>query len=258
MAHTALITGASSGIGKEFARIHAAKGGDLVLVARSAEKLAELASELETGGVKAHVIVEDLTTPGAPERVFENTEGAGIEVDVLINNAGVGGHGKFHERELARHTSMIELNITALTALTHLYVQGMVARNRGQILQVGSTAGLLPGPLQAVYYATKAYVQSFSQAIAEELSGTAVTCTALCPGAVDTGFVEAGDLEGAALFQKPGATPRSVAEIGYAAMEKGKLVVINDKSLGFMLNWVIPFMPRRTVLKTSRSSMEKS
>ena len=257
MSNTALITGASSGIGRELAKIHAARGGDVVLVARRREALEELKAELESAhAIRATVIAADLAEPGAAERIFAATEEAGSEIDVLINNAGFGMHGIFHEVDLARHQAMMQVNMVALVELTHLYLPGMVERGRGRLLHVSSTAGFMPGPLQAVYYATKAFVTSFSQAIAEELRDTGVTSTALCPGAVATGFVEAGNLEGSSLWDKA-ATPQSVAEIGYRAMERGSLVKINEASLGFLLNWVVPFLPRRMVLKSSRRAMEK-
>ena len=256
MGNTALITGASSGIGTEFARLHAARGGDVVLVARREDALNAIKTELEKEhGITATVIVSDLAEPNAAEKIFAATEAAGLQIDVLINNAGFGGHGKFHERELAKDQAMMQVNMGALVDLTHLYVAGMVRRKSGRILQVASTAGMMPGPLQAVYYATKSFVISFSQAIAEELAGTGVTSTALCPGAVETGFVEAGELEGAALFEKPGASPQSVAACGYEAMLNGELVKINEPSLNFALGWVIPFLPRKLVLKMSRKGM---
>jgi short-subunit dehydrogenase len=260
MGNTALITGASSGIGAELARLHAAKGGDLVLVARRKEALDALKKELEGAhGIMATVIPADLAEPNAAERIFAATEEAGLEIEFLVNNAGFGGHGKFHERDLASDRAMMQVNMVALVDLTHLYLQGMVRRKSGKILHVASTAGFMPGPLQAVYYATKSFVISFSQAISEELSGTGVTSTALCPGAVDTGFVAASDLEGAALFEKQtGASPESVAACGYKAMLKGDLVKINEPSLNFMLGWVVPFLPRKAVLKISRKTMEKN
>jgi short-subunit dehydrogenase len=259
MGNTALITGASSGIGAELARLHAANGGDLVLVARRKEALEALKTELEkANGITATVVAADLAETGAAERVFAATEEAGLQIDVLINNAGFGGHGKFHERNLARDRAMMQVNMVALVDLTHLHLRGMLSRNSGKILHVASTAGFMPGPLQAVYYASKAIVISFSQAISEELSGTGVTSTALCPGAVETGVVAAGDLEGTALFQKPGASPKSVAACGYEAMLKGDLVKINEPSLNFALGWVIPFLPRKVVLKLSRKGMEKN
>ena len=176
-----------------------------------------------------------------------------------MNNAGFGGHGYFHEREWAKDNAMIQLNVVALTELTRLFLPGMVQRKRGRILNVASTAAFIPGPLQAVYYATNSYVVSFSQAVDEELRslGTNVTVTALCPGAVATEFVSASDLEGNDLW-KNAKSPASVAKVGYNAMKRGKLVAINELSLSFMLNWIIPFLPRRMVLRMSRRSMEKS
>ena len=258
MANTALITGASNGIGLELAKIHAQKGGDLVLVARSENKLNELKFELESCyKITAHVIAIDLSEADAAKKVFETTEALGLEIDVLINNAGFGGHGKFHQRELTRDQEMMQLNIVTLTNLTHYYLQSMVARNKGKVLNVSSTASFMPGPLQAVYYATKAFVTSFSQAIAEELSDTNVTVTALCPGAVNTGFVEAGDLDGIEAWDTA-ATAESVALFGYKAMERGKLIAINEKSLSFLVNWIVPLLSRKRVLKISRQFMEKA
>ncbi|QIA65081.1 SDR family NAD(P)-dependent oxidoreductase [Vibrio astriarenae] len=257
MSNTALITGASGGIGLELAKIHASKGGDLVLVARSKEKLIELKNELEASyGVKVEVIASDLSQPNAAQALFDKTQALGLKIDTLINNAGFGGHGKFHERSLTDEHSMMQVNIVALTDLAHLYLKGMVERNKGQILNVSSTASFIPGPLQAVYYATKAFVTSFSQAVAEEVRDSNVTVTALCPGAVATGFVAAGNLEGVDVW-KNAKSPRSVAECGYQAMEKGELVAFNETSLKFMLNWIIPFLPRKLVLKISRQAMEK-
>ena len=259
MAHsnTALITGASGGIGLELAKIHAQKGGDLVLVARTLDKLEALKKDiLSLHSVSITVIAEDLSDPGSADRIFKQTEALGIEVDVLINNAGFGGHGLFHERTLKDDQAMMQVNMVSLTNLTHHYVKGMVARKRGKILNVSSTASFIPGPLQAVYYATKAYVTSFTQAIAEEVAEFNVTATALCPGAVATGFQKAGNLDGIDVW-KNAKSAASVAECGYSAMEKGKLVAINETGLSVMLNWVIPLLPRKAILKMSRQSMEK-
>ena len=258
MKQTALITGASNGIGLELAKIHAKKGGDVVLVARSQEKLEQLAQELTAEyDVKAWVIAQDLSEPNAAQVIFAQTEAQGITVDILINNAGFGGHGRFFERDLAKEQQMILVNLTTLTELSHLYLKGMVERRRGKILNVSSTASFLPGPLQAVYYATKAYVTSFSQAIAEEVAEFGITVTALCSGAVATGFVEAGNLQDVDAW-KNAKTPREVAEYGYNAMIKGELVAFNEAKLKFALEWVIPFLPRKMVLKMSRKAMEKS
>ncbi len=255
---TALITGASSGIGLEMARIHANAGGDLVVVARRRTALEELKAELESKHqVSVMVIEADLTRQEAPSDVHRQVTDAGIGIDYLINNAGFGGHGLFHEREWAQDESMIQLNVMALTELTRLFLPAMVERGRGKVLNVASTAGFIPGPLQAVYYATKAYVLSFSQAIAEELKDAGVTVTALCPGPVDTGFVKAGNLEGVDAFDQA-ASARTVAEVGYEAMLKGKHIAIDDRRLGFMLNWIVPFLPRKMVLRMSRQSMEKN
>ncbi|KZN44612.1 SDR family NAD(P)-dependent oxidoreductase [Pseudoalteromonas luteoviolacea] len=257
MANTALITGASGGIGLELAHLHAQQGGDLVLVARSQDKLDALAKELEVKhSIKTTVISEDLSQPGAAQRIFDKTSALNIEVDVLINNAGFGGHGVFYQRDMVADQQMVQVNITALTDLTHLYSKGMVARQRGRILNVSSTVSFLPGPLQAVYYASKAYVTSYTQAVAEELSGTGVTATALCPGAVNTGFVAAGNLEGVDVW-KNARSAKSVAECGYKAMQKGQLVAFNERKLQFLLNWITPLLPRKMVLKLSRQSMEK-
>ena len=260
MNDTALITGASSGIGKELARLHAARGGDLVIVARREQELEELRQELESRhGVSVRCISLDLTAPNAAQQLFDQVVSEGVEIHYLMNNAGFGGHGCFHEREWVKDEAMIQLNVVALTELTRLFLPGMVERKRGRILNVASTAGFIPGPLQAVYYATKAYVVSFSQAIDEELRSICanVTVTALCPGAVATEFVAASDLEGNDLW-KNAKSPASVAKVGYTAMKKGKLVAINELPLSFMLNWIVPFLPRRMVLRMSRRSMEKS
>ena len=258
ISNTALITGASSGIGMELARIHAAKGHDLVIVARSEQKLRDLKQELESNyGINVWVIAEDLSTPDAAKNIYEQTEKLNIKVSVLINNAGFGGHGLFHERDLIKDQAMMQVNMVSLTNLTHYYLQDMIKQNYGRILNVSSTASFMPGPLQAVYYATKAYVTSFSQAIAEEVKDSNITVTALCPGAVATGFVEAGELEGVDMWN--GAkSASSVAQIGYRDMEDGKLVSFNEGILKFMLTWVIPLLPRKMVLKLSRQAMEKS
>ncbi|WP_232053724.1 SDR family oxidoreductase [Microbulbifer sp. GL-2] len=246
------------GIGLELARIHAAKGGDLVLVARSESKLLQLKQQLEKEfGIQAMVIVEDLSDPMSAQRIFERTQREGVEVGTLINNAGFGGHGLFYQRDLEAEQGMMQVNMVSLSNLTHFYIKGMVSRNSGRILNVSSTASFMPGPLQAVYYATKAYVTSFSQALAEELKETGVTVTVLCPGAVATGFVAAGNLHGVELW-KSARSAKSVATCGYQAMERGDLVAFNEKKLKLLLNWIVPLLPRKMVLKISRQAMEKS
>lgn len=257
MKNTALVTGASGGIGAELARCHAAQGGDLVLVARSEDKLNAVKAALEQEyGIEALVITADLSEPGAANRIFAQTESAGVQVDVLINNAGFGGHGKFYQRELSSEQAMMQVNMVALVELTHLYLQGMLERNKGKILHIASSAAFMPGPLLAVYYATKSFVASFSQAIAQELSDTNITSTVLCPGPVDTGFVEASDLGGVPALDNA-ASPRAVAECGYKAMLRGDLVKFDNPAIGFFLNWIVPLLPRRLVLKLGQKSMEK-
>src|ERR1700676_3705705 len=189
---TALITGASFGIGMEFARIFAREGYNLVLVARSGDKLRLLASEVEKShGARSLILATDLTEPGAAAYVLEQTTRADIQVDVLVNNAGFGQYGLFAENDLEECLSQMQLNVTTLTHLTRLYLPAMIERaevgttterKSGGILNVASTAAFQPGPLMAVYFATKAYVLHFSEALANELNGSGVTVTALCPG----------------------------------------------------------------------------
>ena len=248
----ALITGASGGIGAELARLHAAEGGDLVLVARRQPELEAMKRELETAhGINAQAIVTDLTEPDAIQRVHAE---AG-DIDILINNAGFGSLGSFHEQSGERHRSMIALNISALTELTHLYLPRMIKKGSGRILNVSSTASMLPGPYNAVYFATKAYVTSFSLALAEEAKGTGVTVTALCPGPVETGFWEAS---GMARHQMRGQaiSAEKTAKVGYKAMMRGNLIAFDDWRLRLALGWVVPLLPRRMVLWASRRAMQ--
>jgi short-subunit dehydrogenase len=225
---TALITGASGGIGLELARLFAAGGYDLVLVARSAAKLEELAGELRKHGGAVGVLVKDLAKPESPEEVFRELEAAGIAVDVLVNNAGFATYGPFVEIDLGRELEELQLNVVTLTHLTKKLLPGMLARRRGGVLNLASTAGFQPGPLMAVYYATKAYVISFSEALAEELSGTGVTVTALCPGPTATGFQRRAGLEDSKLFSGmlQVADAAAVARAGYEGFRAGKRIVI--------------------------------
>ncbi len=254
---TALITGASSGIGKEFARIHAERGGDVVIVARREEKLQALKTELERAhGVHATVITKDLGAVEAAAEIHAAVTDAGIQVDYLINNAGFGGRGKFHERAWEDDLAMLNVNVVALTALTRLFLPDFVERDAGRILNVSSTAGLLPGPLQAVYYATKAYVTSFSNAIAEELHDTEVTVTALLPGATESEFAATSGMDRTGLFAKT-AGARTVAEDGYSAMLRGTLNVVSGVT--FMqraMMATLPIMPKRALLRQVRRMQE--
>lgn len=254
---TALITGASTGIGKELATIHAEKGGDLIIVARSLDKLNKLKSELETKySVKITVIAKDLTLPTAAKEIYDEVKDKGIEVNYLINNAGFGGLGKFHERDWNQDLDMINLNVVALTALTRFFLPDFVKRNEGKILNVSSTASFMPGPLQAVYYATKAYVTFFSNAIAEELHDTNVTVTALMPGATETEFGRVSGMNKTSMFKKT-ASARSVAEDGYKGMLAGKLDVVSGlKFSQKVMMLMLPFTPKKMVLKQIRQMQE--
>lgn len=224
---TAVITGASSGIGTEFARQLAARGHGVFLVARREERLRELAGELEQQhGVRAEVAAADLADPAAAEALPGRVAERGLEVDVLVNNAGFTTVGDVHENP-DRQLGMIHVNIEALVALTTAWLPGMTQRGLGAVINVASVAGFQPIPVQAVYAATKAFVLSFSEAVAAELRGTGVTMTALCPGPVATEFLEAGGFK----KEKPGpsfiwSTPADVAKAGIEGAEKGKRVVI--------------------------------
>lgn len=250
MSNTALITGASVGIGAEFARYHARRGGDLIIGARREDALLALKSELETAhDVTVHVVPADLGTMEGCDKFITDVDALGLDVEILINNAGFGGHGNHIDRDAGAERGMIELNVQTLVALTHHFGGKMAARGKGRILNVGSTAGFMPGPGQAVYFATKAFVNSFSQAVDHELRPKGVTCTVLAPGYVETEFAKAADLEGTNLVKGGGATAASVAKHGYDAMRRGELVTINEKVLSFMMNWVVPLIPRRQALK---------
>ena len=254
---TALITGASFGIGLELARIFAREGYNLVLVARSADKLRQLASELEKAhGTRSLILATDLTEPGASAYVLDQTTRADIQVDVLVNNAGFGQYGLFAENDLEECLRQIQLNVTTLTHLTRLYLPAMIARKSGRILNVASTAAFQPGPLMAVYFATKAYVLHLSEALANELQETGVTVTCLCPGPTATEFQQRANIAGIRLTKYGTMTARTVAEDGYRALMTGKIVAIS----GFK-NWLVAqsvrFAPRRMVAAMTRKLQEE-
>ena len=250
MAVTALITGASGGIGKELALIHAEKGGNLIVVARREDKLNELKSEIESQyKVKVDLIALDLSVPGAAKSLFDSVNDKGLQVDFLINNAGFGLRGMFHELPWERQLQMMQLNMIALSELCYLFLPGMIERNSGKILNTSSTASFMPGPLQAVYFSTKAYVTYLGNAIAEELSDTNISVTTLMPGATETEFAKTADMEDTGLFKKA-VSARSVAEDGYEAMIKGKLDVISGLTFSQKLMMsMIPITPKKILLK---------
>jgi short-subunit dehydrogenase len=228
MRPVALVTGASAGIGRELARRFAAGGHDLVLTARRADELRALADELSAEhGVAVRAVPADLSDPVAPRTLFDEVAAAGLAVDVLVNNAGFGMYGPFAEADPDRLLAMVQVNVAALTHLTRLFLPGMVARGRGRVLNVASTAAFQPGPLMAAYYASKAYVLSLSEALAFELRGAGVTVTCLCPGPTRTEFAAAAVVGGSRLFDSPyvmDAAP--VAEAGYRAAMRGRRVVV--------------------------------
>jgi short-subunit dehydrogenase len=228
MKGTALITGASSGLGRDFARLFAADGHDVILVARRRDRLEELAAEVGgRHGVQARVLAIDLADPGAPRRVFDEVRSTGVEVDYLVNNAGFGGTGPFSEADPKRELEMIQVDVTALVELTGLFLPNMVSRRRGRILNIGSTAGFQPGPFMATYYASKAFVNSFTEALAYELEGTGVTATLSCPGATATEFAGHAGNDKSLLFRLGAADSARVAAEAYRAMMAGQRLAIH-------------------------------
>lgn len=255
MTKLALITGASAGIGREFARVHAKLGGDLILTARRGAALRALQAELEAAHqVRVHVIEHDLGAAGGADALYAHVAALGLKPDYLINNAGFGGHGLHIARDLAVEQAMVDLNIKALMTLCHRFGGDMAARGAGKILNVGSTAGFMPGPTQAVYFATKAFVNTYSQALDHELRPKGVTVSLLAPGAVKTEFADVAGLADSRMF-KGGKSAARVAQIGYHAMLKGRLVTINEPSVSFMVNWILPFAPRRMMMKSIEKMM---
>ncbi|MDT8718407.1 SDR family oxidoreductase [Clostridium sp. 19966] len=236
-----LITGASSGIGLELAKVFAAKGHDLVLVARSKDKLELLSKELENKhSIKAHIVDEDLSKQGAAKRVYDRIKKLGAAVEILVNNAGLGAVGEFCEIPEEKDEEIIAVNITALTEITKLFAGDMVRAKSGRILNVASTGSFHPGPYTAVYYASKAYVLSFSEALSIELEPYNIKVTALCPGAVKTNFAKAAGKNDS----KGAMQPWKVASEAYEAMMKNKNVAVPG-----MLNKIFVRLPKRLVIR---------
>ncbi|UYZ59769.1 SDR family NAD(P)-dependent oxidoreductase [Hymenobacter latericus] len=256
---TALITGASSGIGLELARIFAREKHRVVLVARNQAALEQLQQELQQQhGIEAVVLPADLGRPEAPQQLYAELQRRGIAVDYLINNAGFGDFGLFVEADWAKQEQMLDVNIRALTHLTKLFLPGMVQRRSGRIMQLASTAAFQPGPLMAVYYATKAYVLSFSEALANELQGTGVTVTALCPGPTASGFQDAAALNDSRLVKgKKLPTAAEVAAYGYRALLRGETVAVHGL-LNALMAQSVRFAPRKMVTALVRRMSEKA
>lgn len=226
---TALITGASAGIGAEIARVFAEDGYDLVLVARRLDAMQSLQEELEnTCGVSIRAVSADLADPEAPAQLFNQLAGAGLEVDVLVNNAGILFDGNFHDIALEDHLRLVQLNISALIALTHLFLAPMRARKRGRIVNIASTSAFQPVPALAVYAASKSFVLSMTEAMSEELKGSGVGMTAICPGFTATDMVSGiNDERWAKLADSVAMPPRQVAEETLRACKKGRVVHVN-------------------------------
>jgi len=248
---TALITGASTGIGKEIARLCAAGGANLVLVARRKERLEQIAKTLaEELHVDAKVIDADLSKESACQTIMDRLSQWNVEIDVLINNAGFGTNGAFTTQDESSQLDMIRVNVTSLVELTHKLLPGMRQRGRGRILNVASTAAFQPGPRMATYYATKAFVLSFSEALYEELRGSGVTVTCLCPGPTDTEFADRANMKGKPLFKMGTLSAQHVAKVGYRAMQRGKPLVVTgffNKLLAFSVRFAPRWLVRRVV-----------
>ncbi|NTA13965.1 SDR family NAD(P)-dependent oxidoreductase [Agrobacterium tumefaciens] len=253
LAKTALITGASSGLGLEFAELLAAQKVNLVLAARRKEPMEKLASELRRKyGVDIHVEPIDLAAPGAAARLKSSLDDKGLRIDVLVNNAGYGLHGDFLDTPLERTTDMIQLNITALTELSYVFGQDMATRGSGEILLIASLLAFQPVPTYAAYAATKSYVLSFGEALHDELIGRGVVVTSLCPGHTQTGFDAAAGAYISPMLKRLTMQPRPVAEAGLRALSQGKASVI----AGFMNN-LVAFSNRFTPRSMQRASMKK-
>jgi len=251
-AETVLITGASSGIGTELARCFAESGSNLVLVARREDRLRELSKELSSRyGVKARILPKDLNLPAAGREIEDELRNSDIQVDVLVNNAGFGDRGAFVELGIELQRDMIQVNVGVVTELTRRFLPGMIERGKGGVMNVASAAAFQPGPLMSVYYATKAYVLHFSEGIAEELRGTGVSMTCLCPGPTVTGFGEEAHMEGTLLFRMGAMSAARVARAGYDGFRSGKVIVVpgfRNKLVAFSVR----LSPRAMVRKIAK------
>ena len=245
-----LITGASSGIGLELAKIFAREKYNLVLTARNQTKLEELQSEIRNSfAVDVLVIPKDLSLKNSACEIYEEIKNKNVKIEILVNNAGFGGYGGFVKTNLESEVNMINLNVTSLVKLTKYFLQDMFLQKSGKILNVASTAAFQPGPLMAVYYATKSFVLSFSEAIAEELEGSGITVTALCPGPTESGFQEAANITQSRLVKdRKLPSSKDAAEYGYKALMKGKGVAVHG-FINYLMTNAIRFVPRKVITK---------
>lgn len=252
-----LITGASSGIGYELSKLFAQDGYNLVLVARNEQMLKQVSNELKKNfGISVKVILKDLSNTNSPKEIFDELQQESIRIDILINNAGFNVYGVFSETSLIEELQMIQVNLVSLTHLTKLFLPSMLKHRYGKILNVGSTGSFVPGPLNAVYCATKAYVLSFSEGIAEELRDTGVTVTVLCPGATRTEFHKRAGMEDINLLKFGVMDARTVAKIGYRALMKGKRIVIPGIYNKLQM-FLAKFTPRKMLAKIVKYQMSK-
>ena len=244
------MTGASGGIGLELAKIFSREGWRVVLVARNASRLEELRKDLAPAPVE--ILAKDLSEASAPEQIFEELRSRSIAVDALVNNAGIGTFGLFADTELASQEALVRLNILSLTQMTHLFLKPMLARKEGKILNVALTAAFQPGPLMTVYYASKAYVLSFSEALANETTGSGVSVSVLCPGPTATDFQHNANMGASKLFKRHVRSAREVAEAGYRGLMDGRTLIVpgwDNKLLAASVRlsprWLTPKLVRR-------------
>lgn len=258
MIDVTLITGATSGIGYELVKICATHHENMLLVARNTEKLEEMQKELMAQfSIQVYIFSGDLSFSSTPQAIYDFTVQQEMRVNCLINNAGFGDFGMFHETDLVKQNDMIALNITALTNMCHLFLQGMVEQQKGKIMNVASIAAFQPGPLMSVYYATKAYVLSFSEGLAEELNDTGVSVTVLCPGPTTTGFEASSNLDDSGLFKNmQPTTAKAVAVYGYKAMQQGKVVAVEGAKNKVVVQ-SSRFVPRSFVRKLTKNIQKK-
>lgn len=249
MKKTVLITGASSGFGYEFVKLFAKEDYNLILTARNIERLEEIKDEFDSLNIT--LIKKDLSKPHSAKELYDEIKEKGLNIDILINNAGFGLVGRFDKLDADKQLEMVELNVITLTELTHYVLQEMKLRREGKILNVASTAAFQPGPLMAVYYASKAYVLSFSEALAEELRGTGITVTALCPGPSKTNFAKAANVEKTKMFAKV-MNADVVARLGYKALMKGQRVVVTG-TVNKLGTYAVKFLPRSLVVKITKA-----
>lgn len=257
MKKVALITGAAGGIGKEFCKIHASKGGDIVAVDLNTAGLQKLKLELEdTYDVQVFTISKNLTASSAASEIYQEVKAQGIQVEYLLNNAGFGGVGLFHERPWEKDLAMIQVNVVALASLTRQFLPDFIQRDSGRILNTSSTVSLIPGPGQAIYFASKAFVTSFTQSLYGELEATHVSATALLPGPTQTGFGDRSGMNKTAIYKKT-AQASDVAKDGYDAMMKGELQVISGLPFWDRIQMKLaPFIPKKSLIRKVKKGQD--